>query len=1853
MSDKVLLLTLLVVLGGLGYGGSELVKQLSQINTPASTARPAGTDTGPGWIYVAPGPADKDQVLSAELRLFLSSFDTILEALSEKMSDAAERRLNDLENEERRASTEDPERKINNAADEEDTNRRPDDPDSRPSVDEDPDRKINNAADEQDTNRRPDDPDSRPPVDEDPDRKINNAADEQDTNRSPDDPDSRPPVDGNPENQINRVAASQDNLRSTTNDPDSRVALEGNPENEMNRVAAAEDNLRSITNEPESRAPVDANPESEINRVAATEGSRLAPASAFDEKFDFVSESKIRAFVDDLDTAVEVVEGRQVRRLNMFKRLVAASTVSTDLVEGRVFNSDGRVKPLSETPPGQIRYNSDAAGAFGTSPSLECRETPKGREIIATQLSQSEIRARRTPRGTMMKIAALRAAGIVFDALGSVGDIMDVFQIVQVFGNGAYYDPDCTLNPGTCKFPTEFLTANQAKDISKLVVKKQIDTLDAYVPKDPDFKPRFPLIRGPLDVLSADPYQNQTLIQLQVDAVQNRLLNADPWRGKFLTYFGSQTVINEIMNDPRNGLSYYTSKAGMTNQEIDSVYEIAFSNVCLQNKGKVWIDQYISGRPRLQCGFTEADCNQARRQYFSSSSRGNYVEWYTYTDINSLLASMTPAVNPPYFTKKPTDENGFCMVSSPGTAALCNYYKGEYDGVTHKCEFTLAYCQSIGTCHNSVDKTCYLPGPQMEALNFFFAGGGVREWIKVNGCTFVGNDADKASYTFQSIGYTFVPITMLFTAGGRKMFQDAIANSKNWGPGIKSQLNDPMVGVGFASAIIGLSTVVAVSAASAGILTGSAAAAATGVGLPVAFIMILAAGVTISVTMMEAKIESDLTAKVDKEDYALFGLQKSVVDAATALANPGSVAGTYYVPIGRGYASGWVTRKLPVTKKADGTLCTAVENYTNPTLCREVASTAEIPYVFVAPFTSIITKEPPNYVPTSSQKASFGRAYEFGHKTQCWKYDYTFHRTDRYGTTIEKSTDAAFGTIPVGKAYGEPYGTIDAAMNNKVLDGYIRAGTLGSDKKTWCMRRRPEATIFDATIGTPAVETEYTMNRSWTSKIGDAGLYYPEYPTEAASISAALHNHFRYQLVYATDSIPVNTMWDNLLMDAIFTESTVAEIRRYYCEQELIRFSSDTSQIDKRCYGYLSLGITGYAWFAMSLPGKVSSSFNTITGTVTMGTVTQDNRDNLCAVKYGVNYEEDSKGLCYLNCNYGTGATNDTYASVSREWKSDSSMGCYKQYPKWEDNGRGHGEQTITKKIFVSDYIGIPNDCPADKEKNATGLLCHRKCSSLNPNLYTARYEYLNDGNLLCYAHDKWWENEASRKGRWPGIPARTPSTMNKPMAFMARWKGLKSLCQPGYSVDGVFCYTNCDTDQYAVGSVCYDYNCPPGTTEKTAMFCTSDCPSGQFWDQSACYNDCRTNFYRSSIGFCIESCHDISYSGLTAPTKEITAGVCTAYNFNCPSSYDTWGAGSSTPTCYRPPESRLRSKYCPNGYYRSAEDFCEKDRYGIGAGTFPDINGNCSGGVREYISGLCYNPCQPRFNSGMQCPADAFLTQSGSNSYFQFDRYCARWNGTQYQYVTAFKHAFLAPWDCVINDGEDLNTQPVSKSGCDDGFYCNVCATDLYCQRNAHSIALSYVKDSYQNSGDMSWPKVKPKGSNIRDIGDPPVCPPCQTEYSWVLGTCYEDCNITAGIASCVNGQVVKNTGKEVFNYSMQSTGLCNLDCPWGYADGGVPGTFCYVPPESRGAGTPLECSGRWQQKDGSCYTPCNESAGIADWNGTTNQLVRRAGYDYFNYEMPTAGLCSQECPPGATDVGVFCARQSYFRAVGKEKGY
>jgi hypothetical protein len=139
---------------------------------------------------------------------------------------------------------------------------------------------------------------------------------------------------------------------------------------------------------------------------------------------------------------------------------------------------------------------------------------------------------------------------------------------------------------------------------------------------------------------------------------------------------------------------------------------------------------------------------------------GDFAEWYTYTELNSLLNDISPvrpstgSINAcvegdnvykssctPRFQSN--GQTGMCMVTNSYMASICDLFKGIYNYETHMCEYTQEFCQEMGMCFDRVNKVCQLPAETMFALSCVLGGtGGVREWIKIHGCGFSGNQLD-------------------------------------------------------------------------------------------------------------------------------------------------------------------------------------------------------------------------------------------------------------------------------------------------------------------------------------------------------------------------------------------------------------------------------------------------------------------------------------------------------------------------------------------------------------------------------------------------------------------------------------------------------------------------------------------------------------------------------------------------------------------------------------------------------------------------------------------------------------------------------------------------------------------------------------------------------------------------------------------------------------------------------------------------------------------------------------------------------------------------------------------------------
>jgi hypothetical protein len=1460
-----------------------------------ATNRPFGGGAQPGSVNIQPGQGPA-VLPPGWLTIFLNTWNIALDVIRNSLDESLRRRnQTDLDDEHQRRLRNEPEHSIKERASDEDTRRKPTKPDEEThAVDDERNRRVQNSTDVNDRAKKPPEPTEAHD-------RINNAAHEK-TQSSAGDIDRKlsrtrgqqlldeaknidkhlldPTIDAEDANRMRQTREKY------TPGPDStRVQRATN--DHISTHADAE--VRARSKPPVDHAPAAQSFEDQhITQANESIHSKLKPHP---ENLDAARsveaerQSKLGQFIKQLEARIQA---KRTRGFGLNKRVNNSRTVIAEIVEPRVIDSNtGKAKRLEDMSSDEIRYNMDKAGPMGHTPSDAFVQHPIGKSRIAGQLSAIEAASRAKSAGSALKSAAVRVAKALVIGLEGIGFALDVLQIVQVVGNSVYYDPNC--GPGgdysKCKFPDDLLSSNQVHDVAKLSLQKQIEAINQFTPSDANFKPKFPVIYGPLDTLNRDPYENQALIELEVDAIQNKIFNAAPYRQKFVDYLGTDGVTS-VIQDPVDALSYYASQAGLSNTEIDTVYGQAFSKVCTYHGGFVWQDTYSSGRIRYQCGYSQADCETNRLRYFTPDGAGNYAEWYTNAELPGLLPTGTSM---PTFTKSPTGMNGMCLVTNAGIAALCEYYNGTYDVTQHTCVFSPAYCQSIGTCHNSADNTCYLPSSEMEALSFFYGEGGVREWIKRNGCTFVGSDAQKAQYAFQSVAATFVPVTLLFTAEGRAMLADAIKNARNWPAGLGEALSDPNVAIGAIASIVSIAVTAMAVSESLG-MTAAVAVTAGPPGWIVAAALMVAAAITIAVTMLEAEIEADETPKADVQEMAIYGL--------TVYTN--SSGGRDFTPVNLGFADGWVTRKLPLTKDINtGQICSAYQHYTNPSTCVEVSKIADYPAVTQIPY------------------AFGGNGYsDYSKRLQCWKYmnnTYTNKLPDgRTSRDIIPTYSLSFDKT--GLTLGDAYGYTSGAQI--VLDGYFRVGSDGvsDDKKIWCMERRPRVSLFDSQIGGAATAdvAHFTTNRVFTSRYGEADQFYPAYPYDTwknNAASSSYPNGYKYQLVYSKQTFNRDNMWDTNLMAAIFTDTTVSDIRKHFCEQDLIKYANDLTKIDKRCFGYLNLQIPGVTWHAMSVPGVYNTSYNTTTGTVHIGPLVEGNADNVCAQEYGPHWEEDSRDLCYLNCDYGNGAKNDSYANISRKWQSDGATMCYKKYEKWEDNKQGHTTMTITKKIIMADYQGAPNDCPAGMSQDAG--LCYKSCENEYPSWYnSSTEEYINSGHL-CYKHHKEWENYAGA--------GRTFSSMTKPV-ITAKLKGPKlglagkGTCadnQDGDASSGI-CYDKCNSDETAIGPTCYKKNCPSGTTEYTAGLCTDNCGPGYSYTNGFCYADCPGGQHRTAQGVCREDCHDIVNSSGRRIAKMTDNGAGTCYaarhdDIDCGGvgdNYHITGLGTYNPTCYRDPDS-------------------------------------------------------------------------------------------------------------------------------------------------------------------------------------------------------------------------------------------------------------------------------------------------------------------------------------------------------------
>jgi hypothetical protein len=175
----------------------------------------------------------------------------------------------------------------------------------------------------------------------------------------------------------------------------------------------------------------------------------------------------------------------------------------------------------------------------------------------------------------------------------------------------------------------------------------------------------------------------------------------------------------------------------------------------------------------------------------------------------------------------------------------------------------------------------------------------------------------------------------------------------------------------------------------------------------------------------------------------------------------------------------------------------------------------------------------------------------------------------------------------------------------------IRAGARATDNALWCMNPFPPVTYRDnINIGELAPDSttddtsrSYMTSRTWTDGKDPTT---PQYPFDAVNDNTPELWH--YQLVYDKHNMVGMTsvtedgvtykkgyptaLWNTELLQFYFLDSTIQEMRQYYCIQALIDVPEGTWDaaatppgVHPKCWGYLNVSVPGYKYTPMTMPG--------------------------------------------------------------------------------------------------------------------------------------------------------------------------------------------------------------------------------------------------------------------------------------------------------------------------------------------------------------------------------------------------------------------------------------------------------------------------------------------------------------------------------------------------------------------------------------------------------------------------------------------------------------------------------------------
>jgi hypothetical protein len=203
---------------------------------------------------------------------------------------------------------------------------------------------------------------------------------------------------------------------------------------------------------------------------------------------------------------------------------------------------------------------------------------------------------------------------------------------------------------------------------------------------------------------------------------------------------------------------------------------------------------------------------------------------------------------------------------------------------------------------------------------------------------------------------------------------------------------------------------------------------------------------------------------------------------------------------------------------------------------------------------------------------------------------------------------------PQGKCF-----ELNPPMIRGAADPDVDGGS-GFKAYVWCVPSFPSDGYVNPEIGTLAplnASEPFLTNKTWTNGV-DPDI--PMYPYSGRDEITQNHygwnekNHWYYQLVYEKDSIPSAALWDTPKMLNHFSESTLADMRKYYCMNAYINYNANPATapgLDTRCLGYMNVQTPKYTIRPMTVlmvkPGGIThidTPYMTATSPIVLGLFT-------------------------------------------------------------------------------------------------------------------------------------------------------------------------------------------------------------------------------------------------------------------------------------------------------------------------------------------------------------------------------------------------------------------------------------------------------------------------------------------------------------------------------------------------------------------------------------------------------------------------------------------------------------------------